>query len=129
MDLFVYGSLRPDLGHPLALRLAAAAPARGRAWIEGVMYDLGDYPGAVARPGAGRVHGLLHALPPGDPLWRELDEYEEVRGGRGVFARAVVPAWSEVRAGWTEVLAYLYRGEPGTAPIVASGDWAARRQG
>jgi gamma-glutamylcyclotransferase (GGCT)/AIG2-like uncharacterized protein YtfP len=126
MNLFVYGTLRPDLGHPMALRLAAAGLALGPAWIEGLMYDLGEFPGVIAQPGAARVHGLLFALPATHPLWHDLDDYEDVRGGTGAFALETVRAWSCATDAWIDAVTYVYRGGMEGMPVVAGGDWASR---
>lgn len=126
MKLFVYGTLRPDLGHPMAARLDAAGVALGPAWIEGVMYDLGEFPGVVAHAGPNRVHGLLFMLPAGHPLWPALDDYEDVRGGSGAFALAAVRAWSAATGGWIDAVTYVYRGAVDGVPVVPGGDWASR---
>jgi gamma-glutamylcyclotransferase (GGCT)/AIG2-like uncharacterized protein YtfP len=110
----------------MALRLQATGIARGPAWIEGLMYDLGDFPGVVFRADAARVHGQIFALPEAHPLWRELDDYEDVRGGSGAFALVTVSAWSHAADGWLDAVTYVYRGSVEGMPLVAGGDWAAR---
>jgi gamma-glutamylcyclotransferase (GGCT)/AIG2-like uncharacterized protein YtfP len=135
MNLFVYGTLRPDLGHPMALRLQAAGHELGPAWIEGIMYDLGEFPGVMtshtdfagvhACRGTGAVHGLLIALADENPLWRELDDYEDVRGGEAAFALVSVSAWSCAAASWVDAVTYVYRGRVDDMPRIDHGDWAA----
>jgi gamma-glutamylcyclotransferase (GGCT)/AIG2-like uncharacterized protein YtfP len=126
--LFVYGTLRPASGEPLARRLAGLGSGRGSGWFEGRLYDLGDYPGAVAAPGAGRVHGELFALGDQHPLWAELDDYEDVRAGLAAFARVVLDAWSDDAGAFLRAQAYVFRGATDGHPLIAGGDWLAVRR-
>jgi gamma-glutamylcyclotransferase (GGCT)/AIG2-like uncharacterized protein YtfP len=75
--LFVYGTLMPASGHPMALRLASESALLGAATMSGRLYDLGDYPGAVpsADP-ADRVHGMAVRLRNPATSLRWLDAYE-----------------------------------------------------
>ena len=121
--LFVYGTLRPASGNPLAQRLAALGSGRGKGWFEGRLYDLGEYPGAIAMRGAGRVHGELFALGADHPLWTELDDYEDVRAGIAAFARVAVDVWSNDAGASVSAQAYVFRGAVDGQQLIAGGDW------
>jgi gamma-glutamylcyclotransferase (GGCT)/AIG2-like uncharacterized protein YtfP len=121
--LLVYGTLRPASGHPLAQRLASLGVGRGSGWFEGRLYDLGEYPGAIAMRGAGRVHGELFALGASHPLWAELDDYEDVRAGVAAFARVGLDVWSDEAAAFVSAQSYLFRGAVDGRRLIAGGDW------
>lgn len=125
--LFVYGTLRPTSGHPMAVRLAHAAAHRGTGWFEGVLFDLGEYPGAVALPGGARVHGELFALAAADPLWAALDDYEDVRAGVAAFARVLLDVWSQANRVNVRAQVYLYRGQTAGRRRIEGGDWRPAR--
>jgi gamma-glutamylcyclotransferase (GGCT)/AIG2-like uncharacterized protein YtfP len=92
--------------------LAARAHSIGPARIPGLLYDLGDYPGAV--PGDGTITGeIFHLLEPPSIL-AALDEYEGPE-----FARAVVTV------GGFDCWIYWYVG-PYPVRLIPSGDWFAR---
>lgn len=75
MLLFVYGTLRPGSGWPMARRLATEARYLGPARASGRLYAVANYPGFL--PGEeGEVIGDLFALRDTATLdW--LDTYEE----------------------------------------------------
>lgn len=90
--------------------------------LSGVLYDLGQFPGAV--PGEGAVHGELFRLR--DPqLWAVLDRYEGYdpnREAASLFLRRLVTLQAPTdQTAWV----YWYNGDPTDCPRVPSGDWAA----
>ena len=75
--LFVYGTLRSEFPHPLALRLKSQAKLVGKGSAPGVLYDFGWYPGAVFDADARtRVIGDVFALKNAERLLAQLDHYE-----------------------------------------------------
>jgi len=74
--LFVYGTLRKGFrSHGLLQRFRPRFLGEGH--IQGLLYDLGEYPGA--REGAGdgdRVWGELYWLPRAEAAFRVLDRFE-----------------------------------------------------
>ena len=80
--LFVYGTLRGGVGHPMHKLLSAGADAAGSATYAGRLFDLGRYPGAVPGPhSAGadygwRVIGEVYRLRDPATVLEALDEYE-----------------------------------------------------
>lgn len=119
--LFVYGTLRPGSGHPMADFLAARARRVGRARMPGRLYDLGPYPAMTAE--SGWVQGELYELhEPGDTL-AALDRYEGCPDGReAAFEREQCYAMME---GGASVAAwvYYYRGPVAHGQHIPSGDY------
>lgn len=110
--LFIYGTLRPGTGHPLARRLAAESAYLGPATMAGKLYRLSYYPGAIAsgRPGD-IVHGdVVRLLNPGRSLaW--LDEYEGCGIGQPepqAYQRVIVPVKVRSRER-LDAWVYVYR--------------------
>jgi gamma-glutamylcyclotransferase (GGCT)/AIG2-like uncharacterized protein YtfP len=131
--LFVYGSLRPASGHPMAARLAQLVTVVGPATVAGLLYDTGRYPALVLGEGGGAVHGELLALPD-DAIRRrrllaELDHYEGSLHGPAaafsLFHRAATDVRRDdgfvVRA-WT----YIYARDVHGLRVLPHGDWLAR---
>lgn len=74
--LFVYGTLRKGFrSHELLQRFHARLIGRGS--VSGRLYDLGEYPGALAgATDAERVYGEVYFLPRGEAAFRVLDRFE-----------------------------------------------------
>lgn len=97
----------------------------GRAWIRGRLYDLGDYPGAVADSAATtRVHGQVFRLPADPAVLRALDAYEGYNPAHpagSLFVRtqrlATLGSGRRIRC-WI----YVYGPDPGSAPVVPHGN-------
>lgn len=129
MLVFVYGTLRPDSGHPMSRYLAAHAEHDGEAVLEEAdLYDLGSYPG-VKVPGGGSVVGDLFALHPetADEVLAKLDDYE----GCGAddppphqYARQLLTV-SVADGDDVEAWAYVLRRVPVQAVPIPSGDYLA----
>ncbi len=75
--LFIYGTLQP--GHAPDEIAVAVERLRlvGRGTVSGVLYDLGDYPGAVLGGNRqSRIFGTVFELPDDANVLQALDEYE-----------------------------------------------------
>lgn len=109
----------------MGLRLAREATAIGAARMAGRLYDLGDYPGAVAGGGADWVLGEMFQLAATSPLWQALDEYEETVTPAPEFARRVLEVTldSDGRSLPCQVYVYLRAVDDGRR--VPDGDWPA----
>jgi gamma-glutamylcyclotransferase (GGCT)/AIG2-like uncharacterized protein YtfP len=131
--LFVYGTLmsgaRVALGTEQRLRLAAESDSLGPASLpQARLYDLGEYPGALA---SGDIYDIVHGEavllsdPPAALAW--LDAYEGyVHGADGnEYVRAVCQvrlAGGETFDAWV----YLLRSAPPEQRRVVSGRWTGR---
>ena len=132
--LFVYGTLRAALAHPMAAVLARHAAPAGGASFEGRLFDLGGYPGAVpSEAPSERVVGELYRIEPGREaaLFAELDRYEDCDPdkpslGEYVRVRARVEAESGAAI---EAWIYLYNRATDGLQRIASGDFSAWARG
>ncbi len=126
MNLFVYGTLLPELRHPLGLGLADAGRAGGTGSVPGRLFHLGEYPGAVPSERSGdRVQGKVFWLDSDHALWREMDAYEgydPVRPDQCEFYR--VEATASMDTGKPlPVWIYWYRGPTSESAWIAGGDY------
>ena len=128
--LFSYGTLQPELAPAEMTSVIGQLRPIGRASIPGILYDLGDYPGAVFCETNLEVWGQVFELP-GDPgILRQLDDYEEFFPAhleRSQFVRtecnATLDNGRAIKA-WV----YVYNRDPGSAPRIANGNFAARKK-
>ncbi len=128
IHLFVYGTLRRASRHPMARRLGAQGRLIGEGEAQGVLYDLGAYPGALFDPAsAQRVVGEVYALQASDPLLRAIDAYEGCAEGeatnsgfRRIPLKVTLPGGRQLEA-WSYGLA----ARPPRARPIPSGDWIA----
>ncbi len=80
MRLFVYGTLRPGLGHSLGQQLEQVGRRLGLGRVFGRLYDYGAFP--VAVPDASRrfwVTGEVFEVNANPLFWSLLDEYEDFK--------------------------------------------------
>src|SRR5215468_10562889 len=118
--LFVYGSLMSTAGHRMGARLRREARRIGAATIQGRLYRVSWYPGAVDSPDPEhRVHGEVYALDDPKLTLAWLDRYEGiVPGAGGEYRRLERPvrlATGAPTAAWV----YLYRREVTGLPCIA----------
>jgi gamma-glutamylcyclotransferase (GGCT)/AIG2-like uncharacterized protein YtfP len=119
--LATYGTLMRDFEMHERLGVEGHLTFVERCRWRGVLYDLGRFPGAV--PGTEIIRGDLFRVESSDVL-RTLDEYEGYdpeRASASLFLRQHVRLVSPDRVAWV----YWFNGDPGAAPRVPSGDWAA----
>ena len=128
--LFSYGTLQPGLAPAEIAPVVQKLHRVGRAYVRGVLYDLGSYPGLVLGESGMKVWGQVFALPADAVALRQLDEYEEFDPSdpaRSQFIRtrclSVLESGREV-ATWI----YVYNRDPGTAPVIANGDFTKSRR-
>lgn len=75
--LFVYGTLRDPRGQSLREELVRESDFLGKATFQGLLYDLGAYPGVVPSHNPDdRVSGEVYALKSPDLIFEVLDRYE-----------------------------------------------------
>lgn len=114
--VFIYGTLRRNQ--------CAAALMRGACYLGTclssapfILYDLGDYPAAVAG-GKLRIVGEVYAV--NTPLLARLDAFERVPE---LYQRA------RTDTGYGTAWLYLMPTPPRGAPVVTGGDWVVWHQG
>ena len=137
-QVFVYGTLRR--GEQRDINLLKPSPRWvGQASVEGVLCDLGSYPGLVLEsdqhPGQKKVRGEVYEIC--DELERLLDEIEGVGpnpSGEYVKRQLLVQLESvriSDESGFGHALTCLvYEVTPGSAagrPVISSGDWVDHR--
>jgi pyruvate carboxylase len=122
--LFVYGTLRRQMSHPLCHLLVRHGIFLGTGIFQGKLYDLGRYPGAVpSRKKTDLVTGEIYRLQNPKEVFDILDEYEGPR-----FKRAQVTIFCEEE---TQILCsiYLYTHSISGRRIISSGDYVGYRAG
>ncbi len=122
--LFVYGTLLP--AHAPAEIAHAVSKLRpiGEGFVNGVLYDLGEYPGVVLDPSSQhRRAGTVFQLPDDPSILRTLDAYEEFdpdAPGSSLFLRVLHPV-ALAKGGTLQCWIYVYNRDPGSAPIFPDG--------
>jgi gamma-glutamylcyclotransferase (GGCT)/AIG2-like uncharacterized protein YtfP len=127
--LFSYGTLQPGWAPPEIEPMVQRFKPKGRAYIYGVLYDFGHYPGVVTGGGE-KVWGQVFELPPGADIFRRLDEYEEfdcLKIDESQFVRekckAVLEDGLEL-----EVWVYVYNLDVSAAKVIANGEFVKSRR-
>ena len=136
--VFVYGTLRR--GEQRDINLLRLTPRWiGQAGVEGVLYDLGDYPGLVLgidqHPGQKTVKGEVYEI--SDELERLLDEIEGIAPSpSGEYAKRELLVHLESarrsdKSGLGHAVACLvYEVTPDRVtgrPVIFGGDWVGYR--
>ena len=125
-QLFVYGSLRSDVGHTANNLLndyfTLSAPAK----VKGKLYHLGDYPGAVPVEEEAYIVGELYLLNEGHDVnnaFEALDDYEGVHPKAGetpLYRRQLTTVYTRHQT--TTAWIYWYNQYVSGKPLIASGD-------
>jgi len=128
--LFVYGTLRQGLGHPMHRLLQEHATFVGRARFQGKLFDLGRYPGAVPSDDPSDVvEGELYELTAPEQALPALDEYE----GCGPTARPPTEfrrVWATVQLEGGESVGawvYIYNRPTKGKRLIPGGDYVRYR--
>lgn len=74
--LFVYGTLRKNYDLKLKSRVENELQFVGRAKIDGSLYDIGQYPGAVKEGSKDEIIGDVFAVSDPGKVFKILDKYE-----------------------------------------------------
>ncbi len=125
--LFVYGTLRQALGHPMLAWLRQHARFVGPGRVAGVLFDLGRYPGMLCRDGGGWVKGEIWRLLDADALLARLDAYEGCDAASPrphEYRRIVASVWLR-GAGRLPAWLYEYALDTTGLPRIADGDYPA----
>ena len=108
--LFVYGTLMRGMDNPFSTQLSKASEFLGSATAPGCLYDYqSEYPCAVTslRP-CDVIHGELYHLIDPEPLFLELDPYEDCYPEdekRSLFTRRIVEITTHEQ---NQVKAWMY---------------------
>jgi gamma-glutamylcyclotransferase (GGCT)/AIG2-like uncharacterized protein YtfP len=124
--IFVYGTLQQQgAAHHL---LVGQATFMGAAWLQGRLYEVDDYPGAVLSDSSrDRIQGELYRMHRPDILLAQLDHYEEVgpQFPQPHEYRRMQVSVSDARqkphAAWT----YIYTRSTVNLTRITSGRWFA----
>ena len=123
--LFVYGTLRNDARHNVARHLSKGARLIGTGFIQGKLFDLGEYPGAVPSSNPReKVYGQIFEILD-ESLFSILDDYEGCGSHDSPpfeFRREQIPIISSnasVRNAWV----YFYNWPVGKNPLIRTGDY------
>jgi len=122
--LFTYGTLRPEHAPDEIKSVVAKLTPYGEGSIPGVLFDLGEYPGAVFDNSSGaKVFGTVFRLPDEGNLLRELDHYEgfdPASPSTSLFIRKLHSV--ELTTGESiECWVYEYNGNPAQERILVDG--------
>lgn len=128
--LFVYGTLRSKANNPMQKLLARQGIFHGRGLMQGRLYEINGYPGAVfsSKP-EHKVIGELYLIKKPYPLLTQLDQYEQC-------SEDYPPPWEYMRKktrilnsdNQSEVQAwvYVYNWDISKLKLIPSGDYLNR---
>ncbi len=126
--LFVYGTLRRDVDHPMAKLLRSASTHVGEARFQGQLYRVSWYPAAIASDAAidvviGDVFELNRTGR--DVLFEKLDEYEGTTGetGRPPYYRRERHPVTLTDRGAIQAWIYLFNRKTNRLERIESGDF------
>ena len=124
--LVVYGTLLKEVGHPCHSILAEFSEFVAQATFQGILYDLGEYPGALIRPDRSEIiHGALYRLTDPQRALIKLDAYESHyphNPSASLFRREAVEVFQS-GAGTLTAWVYLYNRSVAGKPTIRSGSY------
>lgn len=122
--LFTYGTLKAGHAPPEIADKVETLQYVGKAKVRGVLFDLGEYPGAVLDPtSTHEIAGEVFRLPGGPTVLEQFDEYEgfdPASPDQSLFLRvlqSVTLDSGEIISCWI----YVYNRNPGAAPMIVHG--------
>lgn len=121
--LFVYGSLLTD-GNEFAGYLHSNAQLIGTGNFKGLLYDVGEYPGAVVSGSGAIVKGNIYKLANAEKALQILDDYEGFGPNQqqpNLFIRESLPI--ETDKGQVSCWVYLYNISVVNLPLIPSGNY------
>ena len=122
--LFVYGTLL-DESNEFAIYLKGNCSFYNKGRFQGKLYDLGEYPGAIAdRNNRCYVYGSIIELKNTAEALKYLDDYEgfgEEQEQPNLFIRTIISV--ETESGKIDCWAYLYNLSVDGFEVIESGDY------
>ena len=124
--LFAYRTLRPGLAPQEIAHIVRQLREVGNGVVRGILYDLGDYPGAILDPlSEFEILGTVFALPQDEEVLRRIDAYEAFHPESpemSLFLRMICPV--KVDTGMTlPCWIYVYNGSTDGARLVKEGQF------
>ncbi len=132
--LFVYGTLRKSLigaqKSTELIQIMSSLAFIGTGSVNGQLYDLGDYPGAIVGENFdNKIYGEIYQLDDPQAVLTVLDQYEGFIPGEleaSLFARVkekITMLDGSLMEGWM----YVYNDWVATGKLIESGDYAEYR--
>lgn len=124
--LFVYGSLRKGFQHAAYGYISAYFKLVGPAKVNGLLYDMGEFPAAVPTTSEDFIVGELYELNNNDEFgWAmaQIDDYEGVNPELGeipLYRRGTATVFCNGLS--SSAWIYWYNGNVSGHPVISSGD-------
>ncbi|HUH62001.1 MAG TPA: gamma-glutamylcyclotransferase family protein [Terracidiphilus sp.] len=122
--LFAYGTLQPGRAPTEIAPAVDRLQLVDKGFVRGVLYDLGDYPGAVLDPSSNRkIFGTIFKLADESGTLHQLDEYEgfDPNGpDESLFVRLLHPV-NLATGGTLPCWIYVYNRKTESARVVETG--------
>jgi gamma-glutamylcyclotransferase (GGCT)/AIG2-like uncharacterized protein YtfP len=126
LQLFVYGSLRSGFQHAAYQYLSKYFHLIGNATVKGKLYDMGEYPVAIATENERFIIGELYQINTAEEFSYaigQLDDYEGLfpeEGETTLYKRETVTVYcnNQQSTAWI----YWFNGSIDNLPEIASGD-------
>ncbi len=123
--LFVYGTLLNDIHSMIANHLKTHSKLIGDGTVNGLLFDLGSYPGLVYQPETDRlVFGQVFELDDPEEVLATLDGYEGINLNslaESEYSRLLVPV--SLDKDNLECWVYVYNGKTGGLKQIESGNY------
>jgi gamma-glutamylcyclotransferase (GGCT)/AIG2-like uncharacterized protein YtfP len=128
--LFTYGTLQPGLAPSYIAPSVDKLRAVGEGVVNGLLYDLGDYPGAVLDPVSHhKIFGTVFELPEDANILPALDGYEDFDSDSpesSLFIRQLHPVLLST-GGALACWIYVYNGQPDPSRVLADGKFRGKQ--
>ncbi len=122
--LFVYGTLQTGLAPAEIAHVVEALKPVADATVPGLLYDLGEYPGAILDPSSKQtISGMVLQLPDDPRILAQIDQYEGFdpsSSDTSLFVRILESVVLE-SGRKLECWIYVYNRDPGAASVLENG--------
>ncbi|UOB17213.1 gamma-glutamylcyclotransferase family protein [Abyssalbus ytuae] len=121
--LFVYGTLMSHFKTPIANYLRENSNYIGKGYFHGLLYDLGNYPGAVYKEDkTKKVYGEIYTLKDFMNSIKILDDYEGINDPVfNIYKREIIKVFSNNTE--YECYTYLYKNATNKLKIIDGGNY------
>jgi gamma-glutamylcyclotransferase (GGCT)/AIG2-like uncharacterized protein YtfP len=122
--LFVYGTLL-DADNEFAIFLRKHCQFVKKGKFKGILYDIGEYPGAIADPHADSyTHGNIYLMDKASLVLEKLDDYEGYGPEQeqpNLFIRKLIEIETNARS--IDCWIYLYNRPVDGLKVIEEGNW------